>query len=226
MCLGLLAGPVFAGPSPPAPSQWVTDSTRSLTPELIARLNTRLRSYQEQTGHQILVWIGKTPGDVPIDDWAAKTFKDWRVGRKGFDDGLILFVMSEDRSARIEVGYGLEGQIPDAIASRILNESLIPKIKAGDLGSGVDAAVSQLLKTIGGEGTGVAPPPATSFSPLEIILLVIAGLSLLILSIRYPIFGSYLLMILSSILRRGRGGGSSAEGGGGRSGGGGASGKW
>src|SRR5690349_18406282 len=105
-------------PLPPTPTQWVTDTAGFLSPSTAADLNGRLQSYEQQTGHQVLVYIGTTTGDAPIEDWAVRAFEKWKVGRKGIDDGLVLFIMSQDRRLRIEVGYGLEGQVPDAVAGR------------------------------------------------------------------------------------------------------------
>lgn len=190
-------------------------------------LNAKLGEYQQRSGQQILVWIGKSTNGDPIDDWAVRTFKAWRIGRKGFDDGLVLFVMADDRTARIEVGYGLEGQLPDAVVSRIINETLIPRIKAGDRDGAISGAVDQVVSALGGklavEGSAEKP---ISLSPLQVILAVLVIVVLVILGFRYPVFGYYLLMILSTVMRRGGGGGSNAGGGGGRSGGGGAGGKW
>ena len=174
----------------------------------------------------MFVWIGKTTGGNPIDDWANKAFKAWQVGRKDFDDGLVLFVMADDRTARIEVGYGLEGKVPDATASKIINETLIPRIKAGDRDGAISGSVDQIVSSLGGK-LGVADvQKPVSLSLWQIVLLVIGIVVLIILGFRYPVFGYYLLMILSSMMRRGGGGGSDSRGGGGRSGGGGAGGKW
>jgi uncharacterized protein len=205
----------------------VTDTASFLSKPIAQSLNARLGEYQQRSGQQVLVWIGKGTNGDPIDDWAVRTFKAWRIGRKGFDDGLVLFVMADDRTARIEVGYGLESQIPDSIASRIVNETLIPGIKAGDRDGAVSGAVDQMVTALGGKLTvaGSAQKPI-SLSPLQVILAVLVIVVLVILGFRYPVFGYYLLMILSTMLRRGGGGGSDAGGGGGRSGGGGAGGKW
>ncbi len=174
----------------------------------------------------MFVWIGKTTGGDPIDDWANKTFKAWRVGRKDFDDGLVLFVMADDRTARIEVGYGLEGKVPDATASKIINETLISRIKAGDRDGAILGSIDQIVSSLGGKLGVVDVQKPVSLSLWQIVLLVIGIVVLIILGFRYPVFGYYLLMILSSMMRRGGGGGSDSRGGGGRSGGGGAGGKW
>src|SRR2546426_7928555 len=89
-------------------------------------LDAQLGSYERSTGHQLIVYIGQTTGEAPIDDWAVREFEKWKVGRKSIDDGLVLFIMAADRKLRYEVGYDLEGQVPDALASRVINEVIVP----------------------------------------------------------------------------------------------------
>ena len=92
-------------------------------------LDARLAAYEQGTGHQLIVYIGATTGDAPIEDWAVRALQKWKVGRKGLDDGLVLFIMSQDHKLRIEVGYGLEAVVPDAVASRVINEVMAPRIQ-------------------------------------------------------------------------------------------------
>ena len=204
----------------------MTDTAGFLSSGSKDALNTRLESYQRTSGHQLLVWIGKTTGQVPIEDWGVRTFKAWQLGRKGMDDGIVLFIMADDRTARIEVGYGLEEKVPDSIASRIIAESIVPRIQAGDRDGAVTTGVDKLISAIGGEGAPAASlvPP----TPIPFWQKVVLGIFVVIvvaLAIRYPRFGFYLIYILASMTGRGSGGGGSS-GGGGKSGGGGASGKW
>ena len=103
-----------------------------MSPGAADSLDSRLADYERSTGHQLIVYIGQTTGDAPIEDWAVRAFERWKVGRKGIDDGLVLFIMAADRKLRIEVGYGLEAQVPDAIASRVINDVIVPRIQAGD----------------------------------------------------------------------------------------------
>ena len=158
---------------------------------------------------------------------APRTFQAWRVGRKGLDDGLVLFLFAEDRTARIEVGYGLEGQVPDALASRILRESVIPRLQAGDRDGAVTEGAKQIIVALGGNITpdgNTNAPESQPLSGVQILLLALAGIGFIVLAIRNPRLALYLLMIFA---RGGNGGGSgNSGGGGGKSGGGGASGKW
>src|SRR5262245_50846082 len=139
-------------PIPPAPTSFVTDTAGFLSPATVSALDRRLESYERETGHQILVYIGQTTGGTPIEDWAVRAFEKWKVGRKGIDDGLVLFIMAQDRRLRIEVGYGLEGQVPDILAGRIINDVIVPRIQSGNRDEAVTAGVEAITSTIGGQG--------------------------------------------------------------------------
>jgi uncharacterized protein len=235
-------------PIPPAPTSWVTDRAGFMSAPAARSLDTQLEAYQRSTGHQLLVYIGRTTGDAPIEDWAVRAFAAWKVGRKGIDDGLVLFIMADDRKVHIEVGYGLEPLVTDAISSRVIRDIITPRIQSGDKDGAVTAGMDALVRAIGGSGLSTQPAAATSPAPAtspaapashgpkpmplwELILLGIAGVFLLILLITHPELAIYLLI---SILSEGSGGGSGGggsggggfSGGGGRSGGGGASGSW
>jgi uncharacterized protein len=131
-------------PIPPSPTEWVTDTANFLSPEAVRLLNARLAAYEQATGHQLIVCIAPTTGDAPIEDWAVRAFAKWKVGRKGLDDGLAVFIMAQDHKMRIEVGYGLEAVVPDAIASRVINEVMAPRIQAGHPDDAVAAAIDAL----------------------------------------------------------------------------------
>lgn len=136
-------------PIPEAPSQWVTDTANFLSPESMLTLNARLSEYQQATGHQLIVYIAPTTGDAPIEDWAVRAFAKWKVGRKGLDDGLALFIMPQDGKIRIEVGYGLEAIIPDTVASRLINGVMVPRTQAGQRDEAITAAIDSLTGVIG-----------------------------------------------------------------------------
>src|SRR6185436_6730597 len=116
----LLAILALAVATPPAPSRWVEDHAAFITPETRALLDARLEGYERATGHPVIVWIDKTLFGQALDDWAVQTFAAWKIGRKGVDDGIAMFIFADDRAIDIEVGYGLEDKVPDAIASRII----------------------------------------------------------------------------------------------------------
>ena len=234
LCLPL-AGPALPDiVIPPSPQQWATDAAGFLSPSALEAVNAQLRNYSQSSGRQVLVYIGKTTGGYPIEEFAVKAFQAWKVGRKGIDDGLVLFIMAEDRKLRIEVGYGLEGVVTDAESSRIINEILVPRIRAGDNDGAVKGAVDSLLGTIEGRPSGdTQPVPGSSASKSKIppIFIIIGAIVFLIILITHP---SLALWLLINMLSGGRGGGFGGRGGGGggfsggggRSGGGGASGGW
>jgi uncharacterized protein len=209
-----------------------------MSPSAASALDSRLQAYEQGTGHQLIVYIGQTTGDAPIDDWAVRAFEKWKVGRKGIDDGLVLFVMAADRKLRFEVGYGLEGQVPDAIASRVINDVIVPRIQAGNRDAAVIDGMDAVMTVIGG-GAGALPATRNArrgqqrpLSLVQLIFFGIIGLIVLFVFITNPTLAMYLLFsILSGGGGGGRrddgwGGGGGFGGGGGRSGGGGASGSW
>ena len=223
---------------PPSPDRWATDTAGFLSAATVQELDRTLEAYEKETGHQVLVYIGKTTGGYPIEEFAVKAFQAWKVGRKGLDDGLALFVMAEDRKIRIEVGYGLEPVVPDIIAGRIIYDIMAPRIGAGDQDGAVREAVAAIIETISGRPPAAAPEqqperPVTAFKgkrTVETIAIIIAAIFFLILFITNPSLALWLLFNILSGGRGGggggRGGGGGFSGGGGRSGGGGASGGW
>ena len=208
-----------------------------MSPDAARSLDSQLEAYERLSGHQLLVYIGKTTGGVPIEDWAVKAFQAWKVGRKGLDDGLALFIMAEDRRQRIEVGYGLEGQVPDAMASRIINEVIVPRVQAGDR----DGAVANGMNAVAGVLSGGGLSESSRAQPAErgrekrpltlgqLIIFGVIGILFLVLLATNPGLAIYLVASILSGNRDGSyrsGGGGGFGGGGGRSGGGGASGSW
>jgi len=136
------------------------------------------------------------------------------VGRKGLDDGLALFIMAEDHRVRIEVGYGLECQVPDIIASRIINDEMAPRLQQGDSDGAVTVAIDRLFAVISGDaaaGGGAAQPKALpKVTWFQKILIGLAILGFLLLLITNPSLAIYLLF---SILSGGRGGDGGGRGG-------------
>lgn len=228
-------------PIPPSPVRHVTDQVGFLSTAAVERIDAKLDGYERQTGHQILVWIGGSIGDYPLDDWAVKTFAAWKVGRKGADDGLVLFVLAKDRKMDIEVGYGLEDRVPDARAKQIIEDTIAPLLRDGKNDEAIGAGADAILTAIEGHPVGdtpAAPPRAAPerhrLSTGQLILYGILGLALLVFIVTHPQMALFFLMNIMSGGGRfggggfggGGGGGGGWSGGGGSSGGGGARGSW
>lgn len=220
---------------PPAPARWATDEAGFLSRQAVASLDARLENYEKATGHQVLVWIGRTLGENQVlEEWAVRTFEAWKVGRRGLDDGLVLFVFAGDRKIRIEVGYGLEDKVPDAYAYRVINNILIPGFRDGRPDEAVDRAVTALLGYI----SGGEPPAGEDGAARRLVgsrgSKVLGGIVFLIFLFILVTNPTLALWLLINILGGGGrgggwgggGGGGGFSGGGGRSGGGGASGSW
>jgi uncharacterized protein len=141
---------------PPA-SAPVIDTAGMLEPVRLQTLNQTLAAFSQQTGSQIGVLIVPTTEGEDLASYGIRVADAWKLGRKGVDDGVILLVATQDRRLRIEVGYGLEGAIPDAIAKRIIETLIAPAFKSGDFAGGIDIGVQALMARIRGEAL---PPPA------------------------------------------------------------------
>ena len=140
---GLVAVPALSSP--------VTDLTGTLQPDQAAALEAKLRAFEQAKGSQVAVLIVPTTQPEAIEQYAIRVADAWRLGRKGVDDGAILIVARDDRKLRIEVGRGLEGALPDATANRIIDEVIVPQLRAGDYYGGIVAGVDRMLRVIEGE---------------------------------------------------------------------------
>lgn len=142
---------IWAEVAVPPLSHRVTDLTATLNAEQNTALENKIAAFEARKGSQIAVLILPTTQGEDIAAYGIRVADTWKIGRKAIDDGVILIVAKDDRKLRIEVGRGLEGAIPDAIAKRIIAEIITPKFKANDFSGGIDAGVSQLIKLIDGE---------------------------------------------------------------------------
>lgn len=136
----------------------VTDLTNTLTPDQRAALEAKLATFETKKGSQVAVLIVPTTQPEPIEMYSLRVAEQWKLGRKRVDDGALLIIAKDDRKMRIEVGRGLEGAIPDAIAKRIVAEVIAPRFREGDFNGGITAGVDRILRTI--EGEPLPPPPA------------------------------------------------------------------
>jgi len=149
--LCLWAGLALADVAVPPLQHRVTDLTGTLTAEQQAGLESRLAAFEAQKGSQIAVLIVPTTQPEDIAQYSIRVVEQWKLGRKGVDDGVLLLVAKDDRKLRIEVGYGLEGVLPDAIAKRIIAEVIAPHFKQGDFYGGIAAGVDRIIAVVEGE---------------------------------------------------------------------------
>jgi len=143
----------------------VNDTANIISKDMRKALTDRLKAHEERTGNQIAVLTVPTLDGGSIEDYAVRVFESWKLGQKGKDNGILLIVVPQDRRMRIEVGYGLEGTLPDSAAGSIIRNIITPKFKAGDYNGGIDAGVSAIitvleggaLPDVGGGGTTAQP---------------------------------------------------------------------
>ena len=129
----------------------VTDLTQTLTPEQQSQLEAKLTTFEQQKGSQIAVLIVPSTQPEDIAQFAIRVVDAWKLGRAKQDDGLLLLIAKNDRKMRIEVGYGLEGAIPDLTAKRIISEIMAPNFKQGDYYGGINNAIDALIGLVSGE---------------------------------------------------------------------------
>ncbi|HEV2431180.1 MAG TPA: YgcG family protein, partial [Burkholderiales bacterium] len=129
----------------------VTDLTGTLTREQQAGLERMLQEFEARKGTQLAVLMVPSTAPEAIEQYALRVGEQWKIGRKKVDDGAILVVAKNDRAVRIEVGYGLEGVLNDATASRIIREIIVPRFREGDFYGGINAALDRMMRLIDGE---------------------------------------------------------------------------
>jgi uncharacterized protein len=181
-----LALPAWAQVAVPPLKARVTDLTGTLTQEQTAALEQMLQSFEARKGSQIAVLMVPTTQPEAIEQYSLRVAEAWKIGRKKVDDGAILVVAKDDRTLRIEVGYGLEGALSDITANRIIREVIVPRFKEGDFYGGINAGVDRMIRVIDGEplpaptGRGGVSAPAVdggllSTLPVLLVLAMVAG---------------------------------------------------
>jgi uncharacterized protein len=154
----------------------VVDLTGTLSGGAVARIESKLTGLENSKGSQIAVLIVPTTSPEEIEQFGIRVENAWKLGRKGIDDGAYLIVAKNDRRVRIEVGYGLEGALSDAISNRIIDETITPHFKTGDYDAGVEAGVDSMISVVNGEPLPQPDRkwerPAAGFGHLLPILLI------------------------------------------------------
>lgn len=195
--LALVALAALAQVAVPTLTSRVTDLTGTLAPAQRTAIEQRLAAFDARKGSQIAVLLVPTTQPETIEQYAIRVADEWKIGRKGVDDGVILLAAMKDRAVRIEVGYGLEGALPDAVAKRIVEEYIVPRFKQGDFFGGIDAGVSRIMAVIEGEPL---PPPrgaARRGSAAGLEEIIVVGLMLVF------VVGSFVRAILGRFVGSG-----------------------
>jgi uncharacterized protein len=144
-------------PVPPLSGR-VVDQTATLSASEQAALTQTLQAFEARKGSQLTVLIVPTTAPEPIESYSLRVAEQWKLGRKKVDDGALLIVAKNDRTMRIEVGYGLEGALNDAVSKRIISEIITPHLAQGDFYGGISAGIDQMIRVIDGEPL----PPSTA----------------------------------------------------------------
>ena len=241
-CGCLLAAEVI----PPAPKEYFNDYAHVVSAATSQRLNQELEDFERQTSNQILVAIyPKMESASSIEDYTVRVAESWKVGQKGKNNGAVLFVFIQDRKMFLQVGYGLEGPLPDALAKQIIENEIKPRFREGNFDRGVTAGVEAILAATRGEYRGSGRTVADRGNALPLTALVLLAVFVLIVLM---IFGRLTRSLRGTVYGRrgyystwggwGSGGGFSGGGwsgggssggfssGGGSFGGGGAGGSW
>jgi uncharacterized protein len=166
LLLGWLVGTGQAALEVPYLQGRVTDDAEILSQAAFDRLGTLLADHEARTTDQVVVLTVNTLDGESIEDFALRVFEAWKLGQKGKDNGVLVVVAPQDRRMRIEVGYGLEGQLTDLEAGRIIRNVMTPRFKIDDFDDGIEQGVVAILAQLDDDGAtvpeGEAPAPAKS----------------------------------------------------------------
>ncbi|MGJ0508806.1 MAG: TPM domain-containing protein [Methylocystis sp.] len=252
LTLILAASLAIAGPKYPQLTGRVVDQAGVIPEATRASLTTKLKDLDDKSGIQLVVATIKSLGDADVETYANGLFRYWKLGEAKKNNGVLFLVAPTDRKMRIEVGYGLEGTLTDALSKVIMATAVAPKFKSGDFGAGIERGVDAVIEVLSGdsaEWVKKVPPPPSLFDelfPLIIFALFIFIFIMMVRDVGRPAsYRTYRRGGPPVIVPTGRGrdwddfGGSSGgsswsggggsdsfSGGGGSSGGGGASGDW
>jgi uncharacterized protein len=174
----LLAGGLSAETPPAPPKAYFNDYAGVVSADDARRLDEKLRAFATETSTQVLVAVFPELPSPSMEDFTVKAAEAWKAGKKELDNGAVFFVFVKDRKMRIEVGYGLEGALPDALAGRILDEQVRPRFRAGDWAGGLEAGIDGILAATKGEYKAAAP---RSDTPPLVPLLILLAFILLVL---------------------------------------------
>ncbi len=157
----------------PVPARLVNDYTNTLTPDQIQTLENRLVAFSDSTTTQIAVVIVKTVGDYDVSEYAVKLGRDWGVGGKEFNNGVILLIAKESRKLHIATGYGVEGALPDITAKHIIEDVITPNFRGNDYYRGIYLGTDAIMKAVKGEYTAPAKAKSGRSSKFPFIIIIL-----------------------------------------------------
>src|SRR5580700_9611155 len=138
-------------PAPPNPPRLVNDFAHAMTSDQIQELESKLVAYDDSTSIQIAVVTVPTTGDYVIEDYALKILRDWKVGNKKTNNGMVILAAIQDHKVYIATGYGMEGSVPDITAKEIVENEIVPNFKTNDFYGGFNNAATDIIKAAAGE---------------------------------------------------------------------------
>jgi uncharacterized protein len=190
----LVAGVAAALVAIPPLQSRVTDLTGTLSAQQRGALEQTLAEFEARKGAQIAVLIVPTTQPETVEQYAVRVEEAWKLGRKGVDDSVLFLISKEDRELRLEVGYGLEGALPDAAAKRIIEDDITPRFKQGDFYGGIRAGVDRIMRTV--EGEPLPAPRRQAARPVDerFMQWLVPGLFAAL------VFGGILRMLLGRVL--------------------------
>jgi uncharacterized protein len=146
-----LPAAVFAYVSPGNPAGFVNDFARVLSPSVSVQLESELSQLQKDTSTEITVVTVPTIGDDYIENYSIKLAQEWGIGSEKHRNGVLLLLATQDRKLRLEVGYGLEGALPDSVANSIIRKDMVPQLKSGSYDGAVQVGVAKIIAATRGE---------------------------------------------------------------------------
>jgi len=161
---------------PRVPTRYLTDLAGVISPGQSDAIEQRLQAIESSSGHQVIAVLFPGLDGEPMEDFTIRCAESWKVGRKGLDDGAIFFAFIRDRRMRLEVGYGLESRVPDAVARRILDDAVKPAFAAGEYGNGMEALADALQRVFAGESVPASRQRRGGASPVLPVAFVIGAL--------------------------------------------------
>lgn len=176
LAIGLLvASPALAYTSPGQPAGFVNDFAGAIDDTIEDSLESDIASFEQKTTHEISVVTIKSLGGDDIESYANTLFREWGIGKKDADNGVLFLVSIDDRKMRIEVGYGLEGALTDVETQHIQDDIVRPAFREGDYGGGISSAVSEIERAIEGEVISETSSSASSGGWLDAIFENLGG---------------------------------------------------